>query len=57
MTARVLYRVTMEDASALTVLAESETDASEKAVAQYFHAVGRYATVESVDLAEGYDVA
>ena len=57
MTPSVLYRVVMEDASALTVLAESETDASEKAVAQYFHAVGRYATVESVDLAEGYDVA
>jgi hypothetical protein len=57
MTARVLYRVTMEDGSRLTVLAANAVDAVAIAEGQYFDAAGRMAKAEGAELAEGYDVA
>ena len=57
MTARVLYRVTMEDGSRLTILAANAVDAVAIAEGQYFDAAGRMAKAEGAELAEGYDVA
>jgi hypothetical protein len=57
MTARVLYRVTMEDGSRLTVLAANGVEAADVAIGQYFAATGIKVCVEDYELAEGYDIA
>jgi hypothetical protein len=47
----------MRSGAVLTILADSETRAEELAFHQYHQATGGWSGVESVELAEGYDVA
>ncbi len=57
MSPRLLYRVTMEDGSRLTVLAANGVEAVDVAMGQYFADTGVKMTVADCDLAEGYDIA
>ena len=57
MSPRLLYRVTMEDGSRLTVLAANGVEAAAVAIGQYFAATGIKVCVEDYELAEGYDIA
>jgi hypothetical protein len=52
-----LYRVVMKNGHQLTVCAPNGVRAEELAFHQYHLAVGKWVGVETVELAEGYDIA
>lgn len=52
-----LYRAVMRNGALLTVTARNEVEASDRAFSNYHTATGNWAGVETVELAEGYDVA
>jgi hypothetical protein len=52
-----LYRATMKNGKTLTVVARSEMAATDAAFSQFNKFSGNWVGVETVELAEGYDIA